>query len=241
MHDKQIIFKLRVLTYRSKRGTAPQYLSALLRSHQPSRTLRSASQALLTVNRTRLDTKVVHSKSRWLVRPCRVNCHLLSSVLKHYHHSSHNGKYISSAKFLMLNFKIWRLRNHRENNCTRKFVAQGTAPGHFATWRVSPPRRFAPIFKTFRPRRRDDFSQFKTIRPPVRRFAPTEDVSPPMWDVSLPIWVLSPPIETFRPPGKTFRTLEKTFHPRSYRTFRTPEKTFRPLPKLSLHSPYIYF
>ena len=41
-------------------------------------------------------------------------------------------------------------------------------------------RRFALIFQTFRPRRRDDLSQFKTFRPPVRRFAPTEDVSPPM-------------------------------------------------------------
>ena len=45
---------------------------------------------------------------------------------------------------------------------------------------VSPPRRFALTFKTFRPRRRDDLSQFKTFRPPVRRLAPTEDVSPPM-------------------------------------------------------------
>ena len=54
---KRIIFKLLVLTYRSIRGTAPQYLSSLLHSHQPPRTLRSAaSQALLTVDRTRLDT-----------------------------------------------------------------------------------------------------------------------------------------------------------------------------------------
>ena len=53
---KRIIFKLLVLAYRSIRGTAPQYLSSLLRSHQLSRNLRSASQALLTVDRTRLDT-----------------------------------------------------------------------------------------------------------------------------------------------------------------------------------------
>ena len=52
---KRNIFKLLVLTYRSIRSTAPQYLSSLLRSHQPSRTLRFASQAL-TVDRTRLDT-----------------------------------------------------------------------------------------------------------------------------------------------------------------------------------------
>ena len=53
---KRIIFKLLVLAYRSIRGTAPQYLSSLLRSYQLSRNLRSASQALLTVDRTRLDT-----------------------------------------------------------------------------------------------------------------------------------------------------------------------------------------
>ena len=53
---KRIIFKLLALRYRSIRGTASQYLSSLLRSHQPSRDLRSASQALLTVDRTRLGT-----------------------------------------------------------------------------------------------------------------------------------------------------------------------------------------
>ena len=58
---KRIIFKLLALTYRSIRGTAPQYLSSLLRSHQPSQTLRSASRALLTVHRTRLDTYGSHA------------------------------------------------------------------------------------------------------------------------------------------------------------------------------------
>ena len=41
-----------------------------------------------------------------------------------------------------------------------------------------PPRRFAPVFKIFRPRRRDDLLQFKKFRhptPPVRRLTPTED------------------------------------------------------------------
>ena len=52
---KRIIFKILVLTS-SIRGTAPQYLLSLLHSHQPSRTLRSAFQALLTVDKTRLDT-----------------------------------------------------------------------------------------------------------------------------------------------------------------------------------------
>ena len=42
---KRVIFKLLVLTYLPIRGTVPQYLSSLLHSHQPSRTLRSASQA----------------------------------------------------------------------------------------------------------------------------------------------------------------------------------------------------
>ena len=126
-----------------------------------------------------------------------------------------------------------------------------------------PPRRFAPIFKTFRPRRRDDLPQFKTFRPPVRRFAPTEDVSPPVWDVSLPIETFrplgktfcppplgkmfrplsklrhfAPPCETFRPLSyRTFRTLGKSFRPRFHRTFRTLEKTFRPLPKLRYLAP----
>ena len=61
-------------------------------------------------------------------------------------------------------------------------LADGLCRGSrtFRTMTFRPPRRFAPIFKTFRPRRRDDSSQFKTFRPPVRRFAPTEDVSPPM-------------------------------------------------------------
>ena len=49
---------------------------------------------------------------------------------------------------------------------------------HHGRFAPPPPRRFAPIFKTFRPRRRDDLSQLETFRPPVRRFAPTEDVSP---------------------------------------------------------------
>ena len=111
-------------------------------------------------------------------------------------------------------------------------------------------RRFAPIFKTFLPRRRDDLSQFKTFRPPVRRFAPTEDVSPPKLRHFEPLCKTFRPhsyrtfrphsYRTFRTLGKsfsprshrTFRTLEKTFRPRSYRTFRTPEKTFRPFLKL---------
>ena len=64
---KIIIFKLLALAYRSIRGTVPQYLSSLLRSHQLSRNLRSASQALLTVDRTRVDT--YGSRAFSVVRP----------------------------------------------------------------------------------------------------------------------------------------------------------------------------
>ena len=89
--------------------------------------------------------------------------------------------------------------------------------------RFAPPRRFAPIFKTFHPGRRDDLPQFKTFRPPVRRFTPMEDVSPPMWD-------FSPPIKTFRPLGKMFRPMGKTFHPLSkFRHFEPPCETFCPI------------
>ena len=139
-----------------------------------------------------------------------------------------------------------------------RFILTIAAPRHFAPKTFRPPRRFAPIFKTFRPRRRDDLSQFKTFRPPVRRFAPTEDVSPPMWDVSPPIetfcpllrrfapyWDVSPPREDVSPHGKDVSPLSKlrhfeplcerfpphyyrTFRPHSYRTFRTLGKSFRP-------------
>ena len=68
-----------------------------------------------------------------------------------------------------------------------------------------------------------------TVLSPVRRFAPTEDVSLPMWDVSPPMWDVSPPIETFRPLGKTFRPLEKTFCPLyKLRHFESLCETFRP-------------
>ena len=123
----------------------------------------------------------------------------------------------------------------------------------FRTIDVSPPRRFAPIFKTFRPRRRDDLPLFKTFRPPpcrtfcthgrrcalyVRRFAPYVRRFAPHWDVSPPrktfrplskLRHFDPPCETFRPHSyRTFRTLGMSFCPRCYRTFRTLEKTFRP-------------
>ena len=86
---KRIIFKLLVLTYRSIRGTAPQYLSSLLHSHQPSRTLRYFSQALLTVDRTRLKTNECGAFS--VAGPDNgMNCCMLTSVLEHYHRSSYN-------------------------------------------------------------------------------------------------------------------------------------------------------
>ena len=70
----------------------------------------------------------------------------------------------------------------------------------FRTIDVSPPKTFRTHLQdVFHPRGRDDLPQFKTFRPPVRRFAPTEDVSPPMWDVSPPIWDVSPPNKTFGP------------------------------------------
>ena len=77
--QKRIIFKLLVLTYRSIRGIAPQYLPSLLCIHQPSQTLRSASQALLTVDRTRLDTYggrafSVAGPALWNELPHAINC-----------------------------------------------------------------------------------------------------------------------------------------------------------------------
>ena len=74
-----IIFKLLVLTYRSIRGIAPQYLPSLLCIHQPSQILRSASQALLTVDRTRLDTYggrafSVAGPALWNELPHAINC-----------------------------------------------------------------------------------------------------------------------------------------------------------------------
>ena len=104
MHTR-IIFKLLVLTYRSIRGITPQYLSALLRSHQPSRTLRSASQALLTVDRTRLDTYEsrafsVAGPALWNELPHAIKCAETLSSFKS------QLKNISSAKLLGLNVKI---------------------------------------------------------------------------------------------------------------------------------------
>ena len=103
---KRIIFKLLVLTYRSIRGTAPQYLLCLLHSHQPSRTLRSAFQALLTVDKTRLDTygsrtSSVAGPALWNELPHAIKCAETLSSFK-----SQLKKNISSAKLSMLGFKL---------------------------------------------------------------------------------------------------------------------------------------
>ena len=105
------------------------------------------------------------------------------------------------------------------------------APGQGSRTFRTMQRRFAPIFKRFRPRRRDDLFQFETFRPSVRRFAPAEDVSPPREDFSSPLQLrhFDLPCETFHPHFyKPFLTLGKLFRPRSYRTFRTLEKKFCP-------------
>ena len=96
---------------------------------------------------------------------------------------------------------------------------------------LPPPRRFAPISKTFRPLRCDDMPQFKTFCTHGRRFCL-------LCEKFRPLYVRRfVPIETFRPSGKFFRTLFKlsfldphaceTFL--SYWTFRTLGKSFRPV------------
>ena len=51
---QRIVFKILLLTYRSIHGSAPEYLSELVTVYQQSRSLRSASQLLLSVPKTRL-------------------------------------------------------------------------------------------------------------------------------------------------------------------------------------------
>ena len=48
------VFKILLLTYRSIHGPAPKYLSELLTVYQQTRSLRSASQLILSVPKTRL-------------------------------------------------------------------------------------------------------------------------------------------------------------------------------------------
>lgn len=48
----RIVFKILMITYKSLNGLAPPYLKELLTSYQPSRTLRSSTQALLEIPRT---------------------------------------------------------------------------------------------------------------------------------------------------------------------------------------------
>ena len=49
----RMTFKLATLTYKILRDNEPDYLSELLSFYQPERDLRSSSQGLLTVKRTR--------------------------------------------------------------------------------------------------------------------------------------------------------------------------------------------
>jgi hypothetical protein len=53
---QRIEYKLLVLTYRSLNGLAPPYLTELLHSYQPSRSLRSQDRLLLTAPKSRLKT-----------------------------------------------------------------------------------------------------------------------------------------------------------------------------------------
>lgn len=50
-------FKIIIMTYRALHGVAPTYLSDLLLSYHPSRSLRSCDQGLVVVQHTRLKTK----------------------------------------------------------------------------------------------------------------------------------------------------------------------------------------
>lgn len=52
----RITFKVLLLTYRCLNGTAPQYLDDLITRYSPARSLRSSSQSLLVVPKTRLKT-----------------------------------------------------------------------------------------------------------------------------------------------------------------------------------------
>ena len=54
--EQRIVFKIMLLTFKSLHGLAPSYLSELLHSYKPSRTLRSNSQNLLVVPNFRLDS-----------------------------------------------------------------------------------------------------------------------------------------------------------------------------------------
>ena len=128
----------------------------------------------------------------------------------------------------------------------------------FAPKDVSHPssRRFDPVAVTICPSLR----RFA----PVRRFAPTEDVSPPYVRRFAPyvrrfrpLWRRFAPIETFRPLGKTccplgktfrplfklrhFEPLCETFCPHSYRTFRPRSHgTFRTLrPREDVSPPFL--
>lgn len=53
----RIQFKILLLTYRIANNIAPSYLTELLRSYTPTRALRSSSQSLLVLPRSRLKTR----------------------------------------------------------------------------------------------------------------------------------------------------------------------------------------
>ena len=53
----RVCFKVLVLTYRALHGQAPAYITDLLEWYEPSRTLRSANQGLLTIPHTNYVTK----------------------------------------------------------------------------------------------------------------------------------------------------------------------------------------
>ena len=72
----RIIYKLMILTHRSKHGTAPSYLSELIRPYNHSRSgLRSASQHLLTERRS--------YRSKWGDRSFRIAAPRLWNSLPH--------------------------------------------------------------------------------------------------------------------------------------------------------------
>jgi len=52
----RVIFKILLLTYRIHHGLAPAYLSDLLKAYNPTRSLRSSSQTLLVIPKSRLKT-----------------------------------------------------------------------------------------------------------------------------------------------------------------------------------------
>ena len=54
--EYRVRYKIILVTYKAIHGTAPQYISDLINKYQPSRNLRSSTQSLLVIPKTRTST-----------------------------------------------------------------------------------------------------------------------------------------------------------------------------------------